>query len=337
MAEITNSSDFFSQTIFNEVVEEYEKNENECPLFVIIGGVPGSGKTTITKKLEKLLLNYFDKQSVTKNEEIKWYQSPMNDIKKLDLLNTITDPVTKNIDAPDTVNLQTISYKKNIKNFNSYKELKYDENKLPFYSIKSIGGEKTSIEVHLPTSDIKQGRVATVSMDGFHVPRERLLEYEDPEQAFIKRGHFETFDSKNYLNFLKLLFSGKDILLKYPGFNHEDKDPVSNAHQMKITSEKELKICIVEGLYNLFNEENFGKSLLDELKLNKKRYLLYFFDCDDKILEERVSKRHLASGIVDNLEDGIIRFRNNDIKNGILIRENMVDDNSVKVISIQQY
>ncbi|OBA27427.1 hypothetical protein HANVADRAFT_58902 [Hanseniaspora valbyensis NRRL Y-1626] len=284
-----NKIDLITEQIFQEVIQEYEKKLNEnSPLFVVIGGVPGSGKTTITKRLQEQLSLYFkDKQNNNINdEETVRYVSKNNDT-NIELLNRITDTITDNTTIPSQDLLHDIVYDTEVKNYKSYKILKYDDSGLPFYSIKSIGGDKTSIEIHLPAkteSNNKQSPVATVPMDGFHIPLEILAKYANPKEALFKRGHFETFDSKNYLNFIKLILqsSNEEIVVKYPGFNHEDKDPVQNAYQLKLTPQNELKICIFEGLYNLFNEENYGSSIIEEFEKNKKDHLSFFFDSDDK-------------------------------------------------------
>ena len=335
-----NKIDLITEQIFEEVVQEYEKKLNKnSPLFVVIGGVPGSGKTTITKRLQKQLILYFKKRENNNinDEETIQYVSKNNDT-NIELLNRITDNITDNTTIPSQELLHDIVYNTDVKNYKSYKLLKYDDDSgLPFYSIKSIGGDKTSIEVHLPAkseTNITQIPVATVPMDGFHIPLAILSKYENPKEALLKRGHFETFDSKNYLNFIKLILqsSNEAMIVKYPGFNHEDKDPVQNAYQLKLTPQNELKICIFEGLYNLFNEENYGSSIIEEFDKNKKDHLSFFFDSNDKVLEDRVAKRHLASGIVDNLDDGIQRFRDNDLKNALLVRKNLVKDSKMKVI-----
>lgn len=329
-----NSIESITKKIFEEVVYEYEKQSNDSlPLFVLLGGVPGGGKTTITQKLEHELNLYFkDKEEKEKINDNSKYDYK-NNLKNIEILNRITDNITTNNRVPDRI-LNNITYDGDIKGYKSYKILKYDANGFPYYSIQSIGGDKTSIEVHLPIDNIQQNSVAVVPMDGFHIPLKILSKYDHPEEAIFKRGHFETFDSKNYINFIKLLLGSSDdgFILKYPGFNHEDKDPVQNAHQLELTSKTNLKICILEGLYNLYNKENYGKSIFEELKKNNKNYLSYFIDCQDNILEQRVSKRHLASGIVDTIEDAIIRFRKNDLTNAKIVRSNLVQNKKTKVI-----
>lgn len=330
----TDSIESITKKIFKEVVHEYEKQSNDSlPLFVLIGGVPGGGKSTITKKLEDELNLYFkNKEDQSRINDISKYDYK-NNLKNIEILNRITDSITTNTHIHDRI-LNNITYDGDIKDYKSCKILKYDANGVPYYSIQSIGGEKTSIEVHLPIDNIQQNSVAVVPMDGFHIPLEILLKYKNPEEAVFKRGHFETFDSKNYSNFINLLLGGSDdcFFLKYPGFNHEDKDPIQNAHQLELTSKRNLKICILEGLYNLYNAKNYGKSIVEELKKRNKNYLSYFIDCQDEILKHRVSERHLASGIVDTIEDAVIRFRKNDLVNAMIVRNNLVQDKKLEVI-----
>ena len=84
---------------------------------------------------------------------------------------------------------------------------------------------------------------------------------------------------------------------------------------------------IFEGLYLLYNQENWQKAY--ELLAKTGALLVWNVDIEEGVIQERVGKRHLQTGIVSTLEDGIKRFQKNDLVNARLIKDNLVNDKNI--------
>lgn len=153
----------------------------------------------------------------------------------------------------------------------------------------------------------KNNPCISISMDGFHLPKFKL-----DEEMCSRRGAYYTFDSYKLFNFLKHLKKNLNTTIKAPSFDHKIADPIEE----DINIELYHKIIIVEGIYlHLKNPSPWNKIslLFDEkwfipINIDKARY--------------RVGKRHYNSNIVNSIEEGIIKFNNNDKLNAEFILNN---------------
>ncbi|KAI9294404.1 P-loop containing nucleoside triphosphate hydrolase protein [Neoconidiobolus thromboides FSU 785] len=128
-------------------------------------------------------------------------------------------------------------------------------------------------------------------MDGFHLTKEQLSHFEDPEEAFKRRGAPWTFDAKSFHMCLQELKQSKDTFY-FPSFDHSVGDPVDKG--IKILSSHRL--IIVEGNYLLYD----GPIWKD---LNLLAKFTLFLNCPLGLAKERLIKRHMEAGIGNLLID----------------------------------
>ncbi|KAE8440714.1 hypothetical protein EG329_006783 [Mollisiaceae sp. DMI_Dod_QoI] len=168
---------------------------------------------------------------------------------------------------------------------------------------------------------------AVVPMDGFHLPRSSLDEMPNKAEAYARRGACWTFDPDGILGLVTKLsdsrFQTLDTIVA-PSFDHAVKDPVANG----IVIAKETQFVMLEGNYLLLNEDPWNKikDMVDES---------WFVDVDPILAKVRIAKRHIKSGIEDNWEAAIKRAEGNDLLNGDVVRQNMVQPD-VAVHSIEE-
>ena len=64
------SIEAITNTLYDQVISRLDQSEktHDTPLFVIIGGVPGAGKTTITNALKTKLTKHFENTSTLEIE-----------------------------------------------------------------------------------------------------------------------------------------------------------------------------------------------------------------------------------------------------------------------------
>ncbi|KAJ4984567.1 nicotinamide riboside kinase [Stagonosporopsis vannaccii] len=163
--------------------------------------------------------------------------------------------------------------------------------------------------------------VAIVPMDGFHLTKKVLSAFQDPDNAFRRRGAPFTFDAESFMNLVKALKTAPvttnqepEQLVYAPSFDHAVQDPVEN--DIAISSRN--RIAIVEGNYTLLNEKPWNKitSLCDEK---------WFVDVPPEIVRDRLAARHLAAGIEASYEAAVQRAETNDIPNGEMIRSLLIE------------
>ncbi|RYH19937.1 uridine kinase [archaeon] len=145
-------------------------------------------------------------------------------------------------------------------------------------------------------------------MDGYHYTKKQLGEFEDPVEAFRRRGANWTFDAANFvLDLQKLRDTGSG---SFPSFDHAIGDPKYNDI---LINPEEHQIVLIEGNYLLLDIYPWStiKGLLD---------VSYFIDCEYSILEKRVVSRHISVGRTP--EEAQARFTNNDGPNASLILQN---------------
>lgn len=73
----------------------------------------------------------------------------------------------------------------------------------------------------------KNNVCTSISMDGFHIPKYILNTYNNPDEMYLRRGAYWTFDSYKFINFLKSL-KNSNKLISAPSFNHKIADPVED-------------------------------------------------------------------------------------------------------------
>ena len=133
-----------------------------------------------------------------------------------------------------------------------------------------------------------------VPMDGYHLPRCRL-----DAEGLRRRGAPHTFDADAFhADMGKLRRTRRGV---FPGFDHAKKDPCPGA--VRVTPEAPL--VIVEGLYVLMRVWR-SESLFD---------LRVFLDCDPDEAVERLTLRHLETGVATTIEEARHRAMTSDRKN----------------------
>ena len=173
----------------------------------------------------------------------------------------------------------------------------------------------------LPAADPRS--MIVVSMDGFHYPRSVLDTMPDPKLAHEKRGAPFTFDAQACVDFVKAC---RDDTREHkaPSFDHAVKDPVADG----IIIPKHARIVLIEGNYVLSSEQPWKQisDCVDEK---------WFINVKEDLARERVAARHVLSGITKDLEQGYWRADNNDLPNGIYVREHLIKPD-VEVESIEE-
>lgn len=104
--------------------------------------------------------------------------------------------------------------------------------------------------------------VAVVPMDGFHYSKAALASFEDPEEAFRRRGAPFTFDVEAFLKLVQDLKQTpvtieheRETILLAPSFDHALKDPV----QDEIAVSSRTRLVIVEGNYTLLDQNPWNQ------------------------------------------------------------------------------
>jgi pantothenate kinase len=158
---------------------------------------------------------------------------------------------------------------------------------------------------------------AVLPMDGFHLSRATLDAMPNGAEAYARRGASWTFDEAGVLNLVEELsksrFESSMETIQAPSFNHAAKDPVEGG----ILLNQDIKFVLLEGNYLLLNQDPWNKikGLVDEA---------WFVDVDPMVAKVRIAKRHIGSGIETNWEDAIRRVDGNDMLNGAVIRQKLV-------------
>lgn len=142
-----------------------------------------------------------------------------------------------------------------------------------------------------------------VSLDGWHLTRDQLNDFPDPDEAHNRRGIHWTFDDAGYLAFLRRLRNINNTLtLTAPSFDHALKDPVPDA----VSIHPYHRLVIIEGLYVFLNIEPWQSAgrLLDER---------WFIEIDIQEARKRLVKRHMLTGVASNSIEADWRADENDI------------------------
>lgn len=125
-------------------------------------------------------------------------------------------------------------------------------------------------------------RSVVIPMDGYHLYRNELDAFSDPEEAHRRRGAHWTFDAAKLVSDLEhLRIHGQG---NFPSFDHSVGDPVKD----DIAVTEMDNIVIIEGLYLLMQIEPWSriKSIVD---------LSVFIDCPVDTFRNRLIFRHMAT------------------------------------------
>lgn len=165
--------------------------------------------------------------------------------------------------------------------------------------------------------------VVVVPMDGFHYTQQVLSTFEDPVQAFRRRGAPFTFDAEGCVELVRTLkatpvtASGEtEQVVLAPSFDHALKDPI--ADDIRVSSH--TRLVIIEGNYTLLKQSPWDQIVgyCDER---------WFVDAPVEVVKQRLAQRHLAAGIETSAEAAVRRAEENDIPNGELIRNMLITPN----------
>ena len=162
-------------------------------------------------------------------------------------------------------------------------------------------------------------------MDGYHLTRAQLSAMPDPHTAHARRGAAFTFDAPAFLQLVKKLrepICPETGTIHAPSFDHAVKDPVADDIPIAASS----RIIVMEGNYLSLGsgaaEWKEAAGLMDEL---------WFVEVEEAVARKRLMKRHIASGIAANEEEGGRRADENDLVNGREIVEGRVEVDEVIV------
>eukprot|EP01035_Chromulina_nebulosa_P019086 gene19086-24914_t len=81
-------------------------------------------------------------------------------------------------------------------------------------------------------ASLKDLNAAILPMDGYHYTKKQLNDFNDPVEAFKRRGSHWTFDGTNFVNsVINLRKNGEG---KFPSFDHAIGDPIDDDIRIKI-------------------------------------------------------------------------------------------------------
>ncbi len=156
-------------------------------------------------------------------------------------------------------------------------------------------------------------------MDGYHLTRAQLSAMPDPSTAHARRGAAFTFDAPAFLELVKKLrepICPETGTIYAPSFDHAVKDPVADDIPIAASS----RIIVMEGNYLSLgsgaSEWKEAAEMMDEL---------WFVEVDEDVARQRLTKRHVASGIAANEDEARRRADENDLVNGREIVEGRLE------------
>ena len=168
------------------------------------------------------------------------------------------------------------------------------------------------------------GAVASMGMDGFHLPRSALDAMADPSTAHARRGAPFTFDAEGFASCLanvrQQLAQGNSVSV--PTFDHEEGDPKADG----LTIDGATRVVLVEGNYLLLGR--LGQAMGDpEWKawegLLPSFDALWFLACGVDTACERVARRNMRNPGWESLslEEARERVDQNDRVNAMLVAQ----------------
>ena len=147
-----------------------------------------------------------------------------------------------------------------------------------------------------------------LSMDGFHLTKAALAQFEDPAAALTRRGSPWTFDPVGLAASLQKLRKTPYVLNTWPTFEHGVGDPVADA----ITVNPDTQVIVLEGLYLLHREHGWNLTgLLDEC---------WYLDTPMDVAMERLVRRHMTEWGFSR-EQALERLAINDQLNANIVQQ----------------
>jgi pantothenate kinase len=165
---------------------------------------------------------------------------------------------------------------------------------------------------HIPASSTEYGisgeatpEAIVVPLDGWHLTRAQLDAMPDPKLAYDRRGSHWTFDSEQYVDFVRSLKQASTRVITAPSFDHALKDPAPDT----VSIHPFHRIVIIEGLYTFLSIDPWKEAgeLLDG------RWLIQI---DFEEAKRRLVKRHVLTGVAKDEKEAIWRAEENDMPNG---------------------
>jgi len=150
-------------------------------------------------------------------------------------------------------------------------------------------------------------QLTVIPMDGYHFSRAQLAHFDQPEQAFARRGAPFTFDAHQMVT--DLTQAKRLGLGHFPSFDHHHGDPVADA----IKLQKDTPFVLVEGNYLLLNSSPWTK-----LK-HHVFHDTWFLNVPVEECCRRVYQRHMATGL--SSDEAQKRVNENDRLNAQLITD----------------
>lgn len=299
-------------------------------VIIAIGGTPGSGKSTLSEKVTEIINKCSQPASTTSstnshhqrlhNTPVQYPGSPNTGSEYFSSEPSAGSPPTLN-PVTNLLVLGMLNDDIHTRHLPSHQD-DFEEFELGLnvgdFNIKQ-SSSKPSTKSH---STSNANFATTVTMDGYHLTRAQLDQFEDPAEAHKRRGSPWTFDAEGVVSMAESLFNSCMSKTKYfddcgsssceslyfPSFDHAVKDPTPNGINVAPTS----RIIFLEGLYTLYSANPWNQivSYVDD------SWMIYV---DLEVSTTRLAKRHLQAGIVDSLEAGIERVKVNDELNARLI------------------
>lgn len=179
-------------------------------------------------------------------------------------------------------------------------------------AIAGVPGAGKSTLVEKLIEALKQQQIVAKALpqDGYHYYRSELAKFDDPPEAFRRRGAPFTFNVDRFLDSIKNVRGG----IKVPLFDHRLKDPVED----DITIGPETQVVFVEGNYVGLKDDPWCQiaDYTDEL---------WVVATPLEIVHDRIVQRHLASGVANSLEEAVERAEGSDWQNALYVMANTRD------------
>lgn len=184
------------------------------------------------------------------------------------------------------------------------------------------GSGKTTIASRVSEAlNAKNLKTAVLPQDGFHYYRDELKKFDNPEEAFERRGAPFTFNSAAFLTIVKKLKdpSAREISIYAPSFDHSLKDPVEEDIEIK----NDTRVILIEGNYVLLKDPVWS----DIAKVADDTW--YVQAASEEVRVSRIIRRHLAAGIASTEEEARARTLGSDQLNADYIIANSLTPNVI--------